>query len=176
MKSFLMCLVAAGCFAIPGRVIMKEVCTGIPVVEMKSLDLKRKPRFNRIEKGMDPVMKRRLAEISRRREYYDCDEYVVVRVARNLNRSKFMEALRSGFFDKIAKIEGLVVDQNNACRGYIVPKMSWGEFRGEMCRDFCERMKEREEETGFTLSCGAENIGVIDGKFYLLDVLGVGQL
>ncbi|MDN3508317.1 MAG: hypothetical protein P0S94_05300 [Simkaniaceae bacterium] len=190
MRKIFLLFTFAALFAVPGKQRGIEVFTKIPMVDMKSLELKRCSRLGGIEKGMDPWIKRRVAQKNREKDLYESEGYVITMVRKNLSKGKFMHALRLGFFDGIAKISALVIDGKKVCRGYIMPKMEWESFKTaqssdgslvfldarrqqKVYRNFFERVASRTKATGFaTPFFTPECVGIDqdDKKLYLLDL------
>jgi hypothetical protein len=121
-------LFGSSLWALPGKIIQNE--SSIPVVALESLDL---GSFTVLKK-FDPF--EHLPDINRKEHagyflhrnrtvYLAEDQQFAVKIWEEHYPSSllFLSAVRRGFYREIAKIEGLIFDQNGNCRGYITPYM-----------------------------------------------------
>lgn len=116
--------------SIPGKIISYESTTHIPIVSLTSLDLENYEklkvfRMEDLPKGSNWQDRISYYENRNRIVYVTRDHKFVLKVWQKNYPSKdnFLSALRANFYEGITLLTALIFDNDNECRGYILPYM-----------------------------------------------------
>ena len=116
---------------LPGKIISHDQETKIPIVSLNSLDL-RSYKILKIFNSEDLPAQSNWHEHSfyytnrNRTVYLTNDEKYTIKIWQKgyTSQKNFLDALHAKFFNNIALILALVFDEENECRGYILPYMT----------------------------------------------------
>ena len=133
-----MVLTITSIHALPGRIIDHDHITKIPIISLESLDLKSYivlRKFNPQEHIPEANWKEHYEYFLHRNRtvYLTEDQKFSVKIWEELYPSShnFLNAVHANFYTGVAKLEGLVFDQDGNCRGYITPYMISRTFHRE---------------------------------------------
>jgi hypothetical protein len=131
-------MVIASLQALPGRIKDHDKVTQIPIVSLESLDLKSYTilrKFNPQEHIPEANWKEHGEYFLHRNRtvYLTADQKFAVKIWEEQYPSSrnFLRAVHAHFYTGVAKLEGLVFDEDGNCRGYITPYMISRTFRRE---------------------------------------------
>lgn len=199
--------------ALPRKILANDKITKIPIISLESLEpanysiLKKFHLEEHVPKASRQGRKQYFANRNRT-VYLTSDEMFAVKIwqAAYPSAENFIQALHAGFFEKIAKISAIILDQDNQCRGYITPYMisrhfqrqAWEAYgfllkpnnigvkifsslkdQPQNYQDFYTRLAQNIRKTGlFSIDFCPNNIAIdpIEDTLYLVDLEDVFEL